>query len=135
MKRKTIKPRSINAIKRPKKEGDLPVTKRLLDLKIQEVKGDISGLRLEIKAGFAKMDARFLAQDAKFLAQDARFAEADARFESMQAQLAKMMVIIEEQNDRNRVALDGYMAVYEKFQDTGKRLGHLEKSLFGNRQR
>lgn len=78
-------------------DKDLPVTKRLLDLKIQEVKSDITSLRLETKAGF----------------------------EAVQGKLTQMMILLEEQYDRNRIALDGYTTVYEK----------LEVHTFGNKQK
>ncbi|MCB9073512.1 MAG: hypothetical protein H6623_07805 [Bdellovibrionaceae bacterium] len=143
MKRKTIKVQSTRNIKPPKKDRDLPVTKRLLDLKIQEVKGSVTDLRLEMKAGFARVDARFNQMESKFdtrfLEQDARlearFLEQDAKFEAIQTQLIKMTVLLEDQNDRNRAALDGYVAVYERFHNTEERLGKLEKSVFGTKQR
>ncbi|MBY0383793.1 hypothetical protein K2X05_01430, partial [bacterium] len=62
-------------IKEPKKDRELPVTKRLLDLKIQEVKSDVTSLRLEMKAGFTKVDAQFKQMEAQFTKIDGRFQE------------------------------------------------------------
>jgi len=109
------------SIKIPIKDRDLPVTKRLLDLTRQELQGEISSLRLEMRSGFASIDARFQKQDSKF--------------EAIQTQITKIMIILEDQNDRNRAALDGYAAVYERFIDTEKRIRKKEKSVFGTKQR
>lgn len=108
-------------VKEPKKDGEIAVTKRFLDLRIQEVKGDISSLRLETRAGFTKIDARFLAQEA--------------RFESMDTKLTKIMVILEDQNDRNRAVLDAYTTVYEKLIETNTRVDKVEERVFGSKQK
>lgn len=145
MKKKTLK---TTKLKKPKRDAELPVTKRLLDLTKQELKGDISTLRLEMKAEFAKLDARFSSIDARFDSQDARFSSIDARFDSQDArfasidhrfeeistQLKKMTVILEEQNDRNRAALDGYAAVYGKHFLLEDRIIKLEQRTFGSEQ-
>ncbi len=114
MKKPTAKSLKPSKIKKPLMDKDLPVTKRLLDLKVQEVKGEITSLRLEVKAGFTKVDSKF---------------------EEIKVQITKMMVLLEEQSDRNRVALDGYATVYEKFNDTEDRLEKLEVRTFGNKQK
>lgn len=94
----------------PKKYEDLTVTMRLLNLVKQEVKSEITSLKLETKAGFLQMDSKL---------------------ETLQSQMTKMMVILEEQNSRNKVALDGYSIVDEKLQESGERLRKIEKHMFG----
>jgi hypothetical protein len=111
----------MKSVKSPKKEGELPVTKRFLDLRIQEVKGDITSLRMETTAGFTKMDARFKEQNAKF--------------ESLDSKITKMLVLLEDQNDRNRVVLDSYTTVYEKLIETNARLDKIEVRVFGAAQK
>ena len=120
-------------MKKPVGDRDLPVTKRLLDLKIQEVKSEMTSLRLEMRAGFKKVDARFSGVDSDISNLKADVAEIKAdladvkvQISSMQTQMTRMMVILEEQNDRNRAALDGYSIVYERFNDTDDRLNYLE---------
>lgn len=107
MKKPKINSTKTSKVKKPLSDKDILVTKRFLDLKIQEVKSDITSLRLETKVGL----------------------------EVVQGQMTKMMVLLEEQNDRNRVALDGYAAVYEKFIDSDNRLEKLEEHAFGNKQK
>lgn len=102
---------------KPNKMDDIPVTKRLLDLTKQELKGEMStlqldtkALRLEMKAGFAKVDTKF---------------------EALQTQLTRMLVMMEEQNDRNRVVMDGYTIVYEKLQEHDCRFDSIERHILG----
>lgn len=121
-------------LKKPQKDSDRYISKRLLDLTKRELKGDITSLRLEMNAGFANIDARFKQMDARFKQMDARFIKTDARFESIQTQLTKMMVILEDQNERNKVAYDGYIVAYEKLFSHDERLAHLEKHNFGIKQ-
>lgn len=42
----------------PKRDGELYVTKRLLDLTKKELKSDITQVRMEMKAGFTKVDGK-----------------------------------------------------------------------------
>lgn len=99
MKNSASKPKKAATIKKPVPEREMAVTKRLLDLKIQEVKGDVTSLRLEMRAGFTQLDGKV----------ESLRTHMDAKFEVIQTQMTKMMVILEEQNNRNRVALDGYL--------------------------
>lgn len=135
---------------KPLNEATLPVSKRHLQLVQKKIEGDLTTMRLENREGFRKIDARFaqidarftksderIAQiDTRFAAIDERFAQIDARFASIDTQLAsldakitRMLVIIEEQNDRNRVAMDGFMTVYEKLIEHEKRFQKIEKHV------
>ena len=143
-------------VKTPKKDHELPVTKRFLDLKIQEVKGDITSHRLETKAGFTNIDARFKEQESKFVSIDARFQEQNAKFDALEAKMTKldanilaqnakfesldtkitkMMILLEDQNDRNRVVMDSYTTVYENLTETNTRVGKLEVRVFGSTEK
>ena len=153
------------------RDDKVPVSLKLLDLRIAEVKGEITTHRLETKAEFAKIDSRFDQIDRKFDAIDQRFATIDqqfatidqrfdavdqkidgkfneamktfnarfdemmnfsnAKFEAMQTAITRNQAIIEEQNARNRFALDGYTLVYEKQLETDARLARIEKHIFG----
>ena len=69
----------------------------------------------EIDARFKEIDARFDKVDARFKEIDARFNRVDARLNEMDSKLHEIMVavhriqlIVEEQNTRNKIALDGY---------------------------
>lgn len=158
--KKIKKSTATTKLKSPKKDRDLPVTKRYLDLRIQKVESDITALRLEMKSGFSKIEMRFKEQDAKFLSIDARFESIDSRFESIDARfesidsrfeslenrmearfaaldtkITKMLILFEEQNDRNRIVLDAYTTVYEKFMENDRRLDKVESHIFGVKQK
>jgi hypothetical protein len=122
-------------IMKPKKDRELPLTKRFLDLKIQEVRGNITTLRLETKAGFTKIDAAFKQVDARFMQIDARFESQDAKFETLDTKITKMLVLLEDQNDRNRAVLDSYTTVYEKLIENESRLEKVEEHSFGIKQK
>jgi uncharacterized protein YqgV (UPF0045/DUF77 family) len=117
---KAIAKKSQRKMPKPQRVGDVPVTLRHLELVKQELKSDIasvrldtSSLRLEMKAGFTKM-------------------EADVS--QVKSAVFQMQALLEEQNSRNRVALDGYTVVYEKQKSTEDRLKKLEKKVFGVEQ-
>lgn len=191
MEKRTKKSKIAVKLKEPQRDRELPVTKRLLDLKIQDVKSDITSLRLEMKAGFAKIDARFTqiearftqtdgqfgqidsrftqidsqftqidsrftqidahfkqidAQftqidsqfkqiDARFGQIDARFHEQNGKFEALDSKITKMLILMEDQNDRNRVTLDNNALIYQKIVDNDARVEKLEERVFGIKQR
>jgi chromosome segregation ATPase len=160
------------------KEEDIPVSMKHLMFFKQEVMGAITTLTLEMREGFAKIDARFAEQDARFSAiesrfsdidsrfaeQDAKFAAIDARFDAIDARfvsidarfssidarfasfdarfasietrlekietkIVQVKVTVEEQNDRNKAALDGYITVYEKLIEHDGRFQRIEKHI------
>lgn len=86
-KKKIIKLKKLNP---PKRDGELYVTKRLLELHRSELKSDNVALRMEMQAGFAKIDARFGQVDARFEEMDARFEQVDARFEQIDARFEQI---------------------------------------------
>ena len=75
---------------------------------------------------FDAVDSRFEAMEKRFGAVDARFDELDAkidrRFDELSAQMHRMLLIMEEQNLRNRQAYDGYLVMYETVQDLKNRI-------------
>lgn len=110
------------------RDDKVPVTLKLLDLRIAEVKGEITTHRLETKAEFSKVASQLDAIDKRFDEAQAHF---DAKFEALFTLNAKTLAIVEEQNARNRFALDGYTLVYEKQLETDARLARIEKHIFG----
>ena len=121
------------------RDDKVPVTLKLLDLRMAEVKGEVTTHRLETKAEFAKIDARFEQIDQRFTSIDQKFdgkfntliAHMDAKFEALYTLNTKTLAFVEEQNARNRFALDGYTLVYEKQLETDARLARIEKHIFG----
>jgi hypothetical protein len=105
---------------KPIKSENIPASQGQLEAVRQELKGDITTLRLETKAGFQDIEARFIGIDAKF-----------ERIESI---LWGMKAMMEEQNTKILYALDGYHFLNEKVDRSEKRLGKLEQKVFGSEQ-
>ena len=86
-KRKTTKKPTSKSKKSlaPRKSSKIEVTVGMLDETRAELKSDITTLRLEMRAGFKKVDARFKKVDARFNEIDARFKKIDARFNEVDA--------------------------------------------------
>lgn len=105
--KKVNKKTSKTSTVKPQKSGDVLVNVRLLDLAKQELKSEITSLRLETKAGFADVNTK----------------------------LTQMMALMEEQNVRNKVVLDGYTQIYDKMEITDSRVEAIESDLFGNKQK
>ena len=88
------------------RDDKVPVTLKLLDLRMAEVKGEVTTHRLETKAEFAKIDARFEQIDQRFTSIDQKFdgkfntliAHMDAKFEALYTLNTKTLAIVEEQN-------------------------------------
>lgn len=122
---------------RPKKSGQIPATSKMLARTRAELKSNITTVRLEMRAGFKKLDARM---DARFNAVDARFKQVDAKFDALIAKMDKMAIqqsetnakieralaIYEEQDARNKFVLDGYSGLDFKLDKIKKRLCNLE---------
>lgn len=112
---------------KPIKSENIPASQGQLEAVRQELKGDITTLRLETKAGFQDMDARFTSIDAKFTAND-------AKFERIESILWGMKAMMEEQNTKIMYALDGYNFLNEKVDRSEKRFIKLEQKVFGVEQ-
>lgn len=126
----------------PKRDGELYVTKRLLDLTKKELKSDIAQLRMEMKAGFTKMNSKM---DFQFSQVDSQFSKVNGEIASLRADMnastarlesmfAKIVAISEEQNERNKVVLDSYGLVYDKLNNHDERLKKVEKHVLGIEQ-
>lgn len=145
----------------PKKSEELGVTVRLLQLTKDELKRDITSLQLETKAiehrlkneiVAAKTDLRTemaqlktelsglkgefveLKSDVVTIKNDIVILRTDMQkgFNDLSNQMTKMLAIVEEQNQRNKFALDGYAFVYESMQNSNGRLDRLEFKVFGS---
>lgn len=115
-KSKTVKRKSI--ITHTK---DLPVTMGdFLELrKLIEMEVRASKKRLEShEKRFAAMDKRFEAIDKRFESIDKRFdamdRKMDAGFSDLKAGIQRMLVLMEEQNNRNKYVLEGNAALSER---------------------
>ena len=70
-----------------KKSCDIPITKEMLDETRSELKSDITSVRLEMKSGFNKVDA-------KFKEMDARFKEVDASINGLKSEMEKLTAAV-----------------------------------------
>jgi chromosome segregation ATPase len=147
MKTTSVKTKT-KAIKYPRKADDVYVNRKMLykvrdelrlDISASEhrVRSDIHDLKAEVQgmnSRFVSMDAKFSDIDSRFASLDSRFARIDARFEkidsrfetieatlkSMQASSHRLELLVEDQNNRNKIVLDGLshvLARQERFED------------------
>lgn len=98
-----------------------------------------------IDARFNKMEARFSEIDARFNQMEARFSEIDARFNAIESKIDKvlaevhrMAVLMEEQNARNRFALEGYDQLYKRQDrleiEVDRRLKNIEELIITKKE-
>lgn len=116
----------------PERAQDVPVTQKMLYLVRDELKADIKSLEHKINARFEGQNSKFKSIDSRFESIDARFESIDARFESIDSKLEKltaefhsMKLLIEEQNAKNNIVLDGLTSLFHR-QD------RVEKLVSGN---
>lgn len=121
-------------IRSPRRDSELYITKRLLDLTKTEIKSDIAALRMEMKAGFAKVDTKFQGMSAEITGVKAELAGVKADISEVKHAINKVIVLVEEQNERNKVVLDSYALVYDKLTNHDLRLRDVEKKAFGIEQ-
>ena len=131
----TTRKKATSKSKPPRKSPDIPVTAAMLNEARYELKAEITSFRLEVNARFKQVDARFERVDARFEQIDARFEQIDARFEqveasilSLKSEVAKVLaavhrvgLLVEEQNARNKYALDGYASLSERMDEWEKK--------------
>lgn len=91
----------------PRTALDTPTTQRMLYLVRDEILH-------KVDSRFDKGEARFFGIEARFDKVDARFAEIDARFNSLEAKFDRMLIMLEEQNSRNKVVMDSLNSIYER---------------------
>lgn len=128
--RKKIQRRTI-----PLRSGDVLVTQKMLSETKGELKSDITSVRLEVKALREEMNGRFAQVDARFTQMDSKISNMDAKLETVIAAIHRTNALVEEQNSRNRVVLDGYTSLYDHQVHTNKRLDAVEKIVFGKEQK
>lgn len=94
-------------VKFPKNSRDLPASQGMLQLVRSELKSDIRGLRSEMKSGFDQMNSKFSQVDSKFN-------HMDSKFEQVLSEVSRIGTMIEEQNSRNQVVLEGLTGLYQR---------------------
>lgn len=79
-----------------------------------ELKSDILSLEEKMNGKFKRVDARFNQVDAQFNELRADIKEIKSEFKSMHALVHRQTLLMEEQNNRNRIVLDGYASLFDR---------------------
>lgn len=116
------------------RSDELPVTQAMLFIVRDELKAGQRSLGRRIDSLDSKIDSLGLRVDSLELRIDsleARIdgleAKMDSKFEAMSAQLHQMMLLIEEQNHRNTIVLDGLRSLFERQDRVETRLREIDK--------
>jgi chromosome segregation ATPase len=125
------------------KAKDLPATQGILHLVRNELKENILEIKAELRkmnGKFVQVDAKFDQVDAKFVQVDARFDQVDARFDQMDAkmdamkhelkgEISRLAVLVEEQNARNSIVLEGLSGLFYRQEKVEARIDNVEKNV------
>ncbi len=117
--------------------ADVPATSGMLSgvrieliERIEQSREEANANSLRLNAKIDAVDAKVDAVDAKVDAVNAKIdvvsAELKAQMHGMQGQMARIEVLVEEQNSRNKVVLDGITALLSRQSRVEERLDRLE---------
>lgn len=109
MKKRATTPESKPVFQFVPRTKDLPATQEMLQLVRTELKADIRMLRSEVKAGFNQVDAKLNQMDSKF--------------EQVLSEVARVGVLVEEQNSRNNIVMEGLNGLWQRQQRVESRVG------------
>jgi predicted nucleic acid-binding Zn-ribbon protein len=98
----------------PTRAADVPVTQRMLYAVRDELKADIKSVRSEIKS--VRSEIKSVNSDISSIRSDFKSLEAkvDSRFHEISSQIYQMKVLVEEQNAKNNIVLDGLVNLFER---------------------
>jgi chromosome segregation ATPase len=92
---------------------------RFADMDVKFANIDAKFADMDVK--FANIDAKFADMDVKFANIDGKFANIDARFDTMeskfselQSEVHRVALLVEEQNARNAIVMDGLTILFER---------------------
>ena len=145
-KTKTLKAKNLP---KPKKSDDIPATYGALQNVRAELKSDITSVKLELKSDIANVKSELKNEIAEVKSElksdianvkselnslrnemNSKLDKMDVKFEEIKSANHRMLTLLEEQNSRNRVALDGYAAVHEAQLRLEDRVDKVEKNQF-----
>lgn len=105
----------------PPQSKDLPATQGMLQLVRRELKSEMrAGFRQmesrfdQIDSRFAQMDSRFAQVDSGFAESNSRFAQMDSKLEQVLSEVARIGLLVEEQNSRNRIVMEGLTGLFQR---------------------
>jgi hypothetical protein len=127
MRKKTPAKSKNDAFQFVREAKDIPSTQGMLQLVRTELKS-------EMKAGFRQMDSRFeqihseIARlDSRFSHLDSKFSHLDSKFEQMLSEVSRIGLLVEEQNSRNHIVLEGLTSLWQRQQRIEGRVDEWEK--------
>jgi chromosome segregation ATPase len=98
----------------PARSADIPVTKAMLDEAREELKHQITSVKLEL-------NAKIEALDAKIGTVDSKIGTMDSKIEIVLAAVHRVGLLVEEQNARNKFVLDGYTSLNDRLEKLERR--------------
>ena len=81
----------------------------------------------QIDSRFNQIDSRFNQVDSRFKQVDSRFDQMDSKFERVLSEVARVGVLVEEQNSNNRVVLEGLTGLWQRQERVECRVDDVEK--------
>jgi len=88
----------------PKKSNAMPATQGMLYEFRDELKSDITSVRLEMKSGFSDIVSKIEALTSQIEMQN-------SKIESQNSKFHRMLTLYEEQESRNKYVFDGYASL------------------------
>jgi hypothetical protein len=76
-------------------------------------------VRDELKADIRSIDAKI----------DSKIGSVEARIHSLDGKIERVIALVEEQNNRNLVVLDGYQSIYDRQDRVEKKVDQLEMTV------
>ena len=139
----SLKKRSISSPSKFKyisRAKDVPATQGMLHLVRSELKADVRGLRSEMNSRFDQVDARFDQIDSRFSQMDSKFSQMeskfnskfnqmDSKFEQVLSAVARVGTLVEEQNSRNSVVLEGLTGLWQRQDRLETRMDKVESTV------
>lgn len=109
------------------RSDELPVTQAMLFLVRDELKAGQRSLGRRIDSLESRIDSLEARIDSLEARIDSLEAKMDSKFEAMSGQLHQMTLLIEEQNHRNTIVLDGLRSLFERQDRVETRLREIDK--------
>lgn len=94
-----------------------------LDSKFSQIDSKFS----QIDSKFSQIDSRFNQVDSRFNQIDSRFDQMDSKFEQVLAEVSRIGVLVEEQNSRNNIVMEGLSGLWHRQQRVETRVDEIEK--------
>lgn len=121
--------------KLPKTKNDVHVNQRQLELVRQELKSDITSLKLAMDSRFSRIDSNLFEMKAQISRTNETILEMKSQFAKFDSTMFEMKAMMEEQNNRNAAVFEGYRYLFDRQTDTEARLSTVEKKVFGIEQK